>query len=68
MSGKIADWESRSARVPNEVSCATKEPTADAQRAAGATRQETSLGQILGKQCLSFPLAGGAGIAVEVVE
>jgi hypothetical protein len=68
MSGKMTDWESRSARVSKVVSCATKKPIADAQGAAGATGQEASLGKILGKQCFSVLLAGGAGIAVEVEE
>ena len=68
MLGILADRKSTCARGSKPVSCATKKPIADAQRAAGALRRETSLGQILGKQCLSFLLAGGAGIAVEVVQ
>jgi len=54
--------------MSNAFSCATKKPIAGAQGDAGATGQETSIRQIVGKQRFSVPLAGGAGIAVEVEE
>lgn len=68
MFGILTDCKSRFAQGSNAVSCATKKPIADAHRAAGAARQETSLGQILEKHCFSVLLSDGASIAAEVGE
>ena len=65
MSAKMSGWVPQSTRVSEVFACATKNPIADAQRAADATLHGMSLGLTLEKHCFRLDLACGASIAAE---